>query len=576
MNCNRSAFAGIKFETIRYCIQIKEEEMNNQMEFDLADLKTKVRYPARQLKLHMEVRTQLFLETRAILFQNIYELQVNFTAFISDHVFLEGLDFSIFNNIFRVQLKGFIGIKSISKGLENIHELEIAGFPDLVSIDCPLVGLKKIKIIGCFKLMSLPIIQRTREISIVGAQLTNLDLAQTEDRLRSLHYEFPVLSRGKCDLSLFQGISYQFLQVLSIRGVETRYLKTDAFDFSVIAYTPSVSIHCNMRSYHVLFPVFHGKFLQLSGFDLSLWKGEMMENLRELKLSDCSNCPQLPHLPNVTKIVLYGMHQLTDISPSLLPNVITLMLQNCAVIRIQRFPKIKSIRIGYCFQFEGFDGYPKNSGTILESLTLQSVPELIDISSLPDARELTLMDCQYIQSFEGFDRSSLKRKVKLSGFNAANCDMRGLGNIYELRLDNVSNLIDGKGIHDIDHLIIYHPTNLLNFSNFHGIHQSVLLMDVSSLKSFDGLQSIPRLALIHIYSDIEDFNGLRNCGQILAGYGYGEENKVIKEAQEFIANKSSSPFGDVFESIKEFYVLKGFSPGISIDKSFSEEKIRLW
>ena len=167
------------------------------------------------MRLFIETQTSLIINKFAPLFTNIYHLKIEMPLYISNNL-TDDFDFSIFNNIYRVKLFGFCGIKTISKGLENIQELEISDFRDLESIECPLIGFKKFTLARCGKLQSLSEFQRTKEINIdenasFGEnRLRNLNLFKTKDHLESLKFR---LSHGTSgDPSIFQGIDFESLK----------------------------------------------------------------------------------------------------------------------------------------------------------------------------------------------------------------------------------------------------------------------------------------------------------------------------------------------------------------------------
>jgi hypothetical protein len=290
------------------------------------------------------------------------------------------------------------------------------------------------------------------------------------------------------------------------------------------------------------------------------------------------------------------MKEIEEIFSNSLPNCICMELVLCSsLVKVNRLPKLKTLKISSSklICFSGLD--ENNPPIILNSLYLNQLPSFTDISSMPATYQLTISgSCIGIRSFDGFDRSILpssQRKVTLEHFNAKDCDLQGLGNIHELRLISVRDLIDGKGIHDVDFMFIDN-SGLENFTNFHRI-QCCHLSGGSMVKTFDGLQSTPRIIVTVSHLNLQNFSGLMNGGQVyfhvgvnpfcgrkpFLSLGMEYESPFIKEAKNYATKKkkSSSCYSDVFESIREFYVINDVLRG-NQQPHFStfENIVRLW
>jgi hypothetical protein len=295
----------------------------------------------------------------------------------------------------------------------------------------------------------------------------------------------------------------------------------------------------------------------------------------------------LSSFSNVKKVKLFYMHTITIVSTPSFPNCTSLTIEGCNELRyVQQLFKIKFLKIQNCRNFEAFINFGRDENDqeiILRKILLASLVNLRDISGLRNVYDIFISNCHNIQSFDGFDQSILppaSRIVHIADMNVGNCKLSGLGNIGYLQLTNVENLYDGKGIHDIDHLSLSSvDKHFINFSNFHGIHKSVLMHSMRDLETFDGLAGVPRVALLFsLRGKVTDFTGLMNCGQVFCCDIF----PLIREAEAFINYGRSSPHASVFNSIKEFYVIKNPNPFnmcrvfFSWDKVDSYERTRLW
>jgi hypothetical protein len=213
------------------------------------------------------------------------------------------------------------------------------------------------------------------------------------------------------------------------------------------------------------------------------------------------------------------------------------------------------------------------------------------MNSLRNIPEVIFEGCSSIQSFNGFDQSILprkNRKVTLSMMDLKDCDLSGLGNIGVLELNSVRNLDDGKGVHDIDHLIIDKIVGSFSFTNYHQIHRIDIRISLD-LKSLDGLQGVPIVSLllreafegspaINFKSDPFEVLPplqLQGCEQV-----YCHESLLIaQEAKKYVQHPSSTPFAVVFETIKEFYVVSYSGADSYFFESWEEyfaTKARVW
>jgi hypothetical protein len=574
---------------MRYHLIINEssfplEEYKKQLieSFKILDiLRMKTKNSWQQIRLTIYDASVTTLMNYSSNFTNIYHLTVFLKAIVP---LTNDFDFRIFNNIHKVSLYEFTGITTISTGLENIRELELCHFQDLLSIQCPLRRFHKVSIISCKSLQSLPVLEETTMIELMDiGQQGIIDLSGTRDSLRSLIYRHNQQSPPNY-ISNLHGVAFDSLQEVTLIN-----LLPGDFPFSSLSHISKVTLEFNSKLHHHFpsFPIFHGKYLHLKNVNVSSWSDKKnqwieMNHLHSLQLENCFGLDRLPIFRNVKQIQLINIKGAFDeIRTESLPYCRNLVVAACSNLRvIYRLPKIQSIEINHCQLFSKFIGFLEEDhlgpDLIIQKVLLNNLKQFRNVSSLRNVHDLHLFHCPNLKSFDGFDQTILfreQRKMQLYSFNAKDCDMKGLGNIGRLEFVDVSNLLDGKGIHDIDRLLLKRVTNLTSFCNFYGLHQSVTICTAYSLVSFDGLQSVPQVALLNIIPRIKDFTGLMNCGQVVCYAVY----PLIEEATAFqLKHETSSEAADVFRTIREFYVLK-VSPWVK-DFSFImfDGENRLW
>ena len=524
-------------------------------------------------------------------FNNIYKITVTMSE---KEELLDNFDFKIFNNIKIVTLRGFNGITQIVDGFENVRELQIIRFNDLISIDCPLFDLDNLQIIACDQLISIPKAQKIKQVGI--GPHDNFPLTAIS----------PTLFNKTETLYLFQPDRFMKIQDIPYQSLQRLFLRIEAKssdDFSVLANIPSILIENTNTETFPFFPIFHGKHLDLTGFDLLQWYPErnrypviVMENLRVLNLSYCRNwCNFQPLIfLNVRYVLFEYMHGIESLLPISFPNCINLYLLGCQRIKcLYRFKRLRRLEVVRCNNLKEFIGFidndPKTNYVILSTVRLKEISIEKNIAWFRNIPELILENCQ-IESFDGFDQTDYPdRKVTIHQFDADNlCDMKGLGNIGTLELMHVSNLKYGKGIHDIDHLILRGMPSLYGFDYCYRIKKSIIIYHAQDLQSIKGLQFIPNIAFLwncenytHWLENV-DHNVLKGCDH----FACHESFPWAIEGEKYLKDYTSTPLADVYDRIKHFSVVPvDFDVNYDATKDFSEQrfywdvitkKIRLW
>jgi hypothetical protein len=587
MNSSRLLFGDIKFETVRfnYVVDECQPKMKYRSEPDRWDKEISLLYeifiaftkrvksPSQQIQLTIRNALQDNLLKYSNYFTNINGLEIQYPQNITD-----AFDFNLFNNIPRVKLNNWDRLARIKQGLQNIQELDICQCTDLISIECPLIDLDKLRIRYCNQLVFVsPIKRTTKKINIESSYELPLVFPKNSN-MAKLKITSPV------DSLFFNEIPYRSLQVLHLSGIRAK--ETD--DFSIFARIPELYLQNVSDGYFPSFPKFQGRVLYIGGFDLLSWhdksssEGYGFENLRELTSIFCSNFSYFPVFPNLRRLFIYEDPNLQEILPQSFPNCITLRAGNCSsLVKIHRFPKIQSIEVSDCENFKEFIGKMN-----IQRVELSGLLSFQNISSLRNVHDVMFDNCT-IRSFDGFDRSELpnsSRIVRLCNFDANDSYMKGLGNVGSLTLYHVNNLNDGKGIHDIDDLIL-EGVSLKNFKRLQ-VRRSLILHSPNFIYSFHGLKTLLRIAISIEHrsfgsslklSDLSYFN----CDQFYCH----RSQPWVAEAQQYLKDPASSSFAPIFQTMKEFYIITDLDrydsklrdgPAIKFSWDTHMSKTRLW
>jgi hypothetical protein len=368
----------------------------------------------------------------------------------------------------------------------------------------------------------------------------------------------------------------------------SEFKNTSEDDFNLLINIPHLELIGDSIPAISEFPLFYGKVLSLRNYRLSAWTiGIRLENLQLLSLENCPNCIELPNFPHVEILNLTRLDDLIEIRSESFPQCKRMKIENCCELRvIHQLPKVKSIMVRFCGSFEELIGFNEIDFR-LKMIYLENLFSFSKMAFLRNIPEITIMKCEESSlDFDGFDQSSLpkeKRKVILDSCDFIK-DLTGLGNIGKLEIRGGSGLLDGQGIHDIDHLIIRNVPHLKSFKNFIGLKQVDLYRGLDNLVSLDGLQQVPMVSLLFIQrfslvvtpgkQELKPINplspkGLEGCGQVYCG----DSLVMALEAQKYVKDHSSTSFAEIFDTIKEFYLLHHQG---DCDNWNDVEKSRLW
>lgn len=388
MNCKKSNFRSIKYETIVYKLnpmRIRDTvEQNGNNIYDHL-LNGKVKNKAKQIIISMEKVSPGNILHYAPYFQDIYQLSLYFVK-----GFKETFNFSLFNNIHTVKLMGFEGVKTISSGFENVKTLQIIYFNELESVT-------GINLTNTLQNVEIKLCNALKYLSFPTQDLVNLSVG--ERFLFDLSSFLNFVEKAKLR-SLSVGCRDTIQTVLrtiplDISSLHSLSLKcqfpSDFNDFCVFENIPELGLDCCAPSSTLLFTRFNGQYLRLTNFKISDLIAMMSQDesrfpkLRHLNLFECHDITHLTSLPNLTELHLTYCKGLKSISS--FPELKSLSISFCSELMFiaSDQPKLKTCEIGSCSKIEDL-----HFATSCQEVSLYENEQIQDVSMLGKVKSLKI------------------------------------------------------------------------------------------------------------------------------------------------------------------------------------------
>jgi hypothetical protein len=505
VNSNLSTFQPIKYETINYVLTGPEGWNGvdscavEKKEAYLMNIINSVKDKSKQISVRFREVNHETIRQYSHLFEGIHSLSIKCRKLRK----ADKVDFplELMKNMDDIQLVDVVGIPVLKRGFDNVMKLNIMNV-DVQRIE-EINSMKTLKVLAvnsCEKLNSISGCDDIPVISIIRClRLTKISLPKNCQEFRCLHGLLPSLQG---DLQIFG----RSLQKLYLRGV---------FDIKIInfSFCQNISVVSLQNDGLFLdfippfFPVFHGEYLFLSGFNLSSWNGQILENAKKIQLVSCSDLVRLPEMPQVLILSLSQCGNLKSI-PSLNCLTALFMFECCTCESISFCLSLQTVKIVSCAKLTDISPGPR-----LKTLVVQECKRFHDTTSFAAVKDLTLDDNPGISSLEGIqgneqDYQVLERNVKLVFLKYVK-NFHYCKNIYQLELSHCLGLATCQGIANIHHLTIKNCESLMNTAGLQNITGSLILERCSSLTALIGLQGIPKVYLNNC-AEIESFQGLGN------------------------------------------------------------------
>jgi hypothetical protein len=510
MNTNVSIFRFVKYETVYYSftaavldVAREKESCEFLVEFFNRNVKNKLK----QIQFCFRVVDSADLLSCIDLFGGTSSLHFDGTVCCNFNEF----PLWYFSNITHLKLCTVEGVGTIPARLKNIENLELIDLPNLVDVSAlaRIPTLQRLSIISC---------PGVSDVSMLGS-IPHLQLGQNEvltdctplQNHRSLCVVSGPLAYGDLSFGVFSSIEKLILQI--------DFACINDNHFESMRNIPHIHLANTDEMMKPVVPVsLNGKYIKLSGFDLSEWENQEFPNLEVLNLQFCS-LPNFPVTPNLSELYLSFVEH----------------------FRFLPFnPKLKKALF---HQLSGFDGDLTNLSH-LEKLFLSDLRTIQDISLLKDIKKLKLLNCE---TFEGSFTSSTEfnSSQDLVVTDAHKClDYSPFKNVYRLLLLR-SNIMNCKDICNVKVLIIWDCPEFVDTSALNNV-RVLKIFDCLNLVELKNLKNIPNIQ-IQGCPALEDYSGL------------GDNDRVIIDAtpvldklyQEYRTDQSHS---EIFANIKELRI----------------------
>jgi hypothetical protein len=429
-------------------------------------LTERVKDKSKQIGLYLHNATSKLLMFHASLFRQIHHLKILFSGKLTHQLF-----FNIFNNIYHVELNCLRGITAIDSGFENVHVLTINDSLTLKTIDLRhATALDQLSLIACPSITILNGFNRVHCVTLHRIP-PNLDGFQL---IPNVPYKsISVFSTGR-NLDMLRHCDLSHLNSLSIFNLGD----LERHDLSIFRNIPSLSLASSLTGppdYYLSLPIFNGRSLDLTGFNLQSWTSVyVIPNVKRIRLSACTHLdPRLSFLTNVRNISLQTNDQIITVDS--LPYCVKLELTSLKSLTfIATQPRLMNLKISHCPQLSDYE----SDGQLFRRVEINTCPELQFLNKFRNTQEFIYRrhTRNTNHSFVGYDQSDLllaDRIVRLT-----------VSPVLFSSLPTSVNCLGLANLHLLDVIIC---GEILDLSNFHDIHTvriqitSTLVKEISTI-----------------------------------------------------------------------------------------------
>jgi hypothetical protein len=299
--------------------------------------------------------------------------------------FENSFSFGIFNNILRLQLYDILGISEANLYLEKTIQLKLVRCLHLIKINAwnSENVLQKLIIQDCESLELLPPLKNISSDNRLPSCCNFLVGKQKKLSYRGKTLSFQTL-QSMCTETFF----HSSLEELELKWFS---LPIGFRDFCWCLNISDLELsysNLNMTAAISFPPVFYGKQLNLSGFNLFDWHVQQQyPNLRKCGLYGCDGLVALPEMPMLTDLTVTYTSDLSVVQS--IPTLISLRLRyNKTLSTILSSQNVIQAEISRCYSVTD------TSGLIgVEKLELLSCCGLIAIPSFPNVKKLEISNC---------------------------------------------------------------------------------------------------------------------------------------------------------------------------------------
>ena len=574
MNCNQHEFQSIKYETVYYIFTIiniyprrtkmtliinnLQEQMNK---YDI--LLSRIKDKSKQIGIRMKDVPLQLLDNYASKFTGIHSLEIFSDTYTQ---YPDSFDISIFNNIHHIKFKK---VSNNFYSLNNVNELTLyETHLQNVKIDSKLlqkVNISHSNVSSILSFLSCPNIQ---------LEFVSFPKHETFHLLPGIPYRS--ISIKECtllSLTIFHHCDLSHLQSLEITDLDPQ---DKNIQFSLFSHIDRLSFSISERKLmfkHQPIELFYGRYLHLSGFDISSWDSPAnIPNVKEIHLERCKFKQNLQFLSNVKIIHLERIDTLMKLLP--LPSCTCLSLSDMPSLAcFFPQPKLKDLHLYRCKSISSIKCIP---GQIFQKIFIASCSFYPDYSSVKNTRFLTLYITEEPLKISPFIRlsntndeqpilvASEKITVVIEACPKTTYDFMKLTNTKYLDISSVVFILQVveaslSGIHDIP--IVSISDKYGSFCQIYGIKniQLLKLQNLPNLQKIDELENIDTIMISNLPNNLS-FIGLGGCRVV-----YSHSNRVLEQQAEIYAKGDKSAvfpnYLKIFLLIEKFYLVKNITAG---------------
>jgi hypothetical protein len=501
MNCNKSVFHSIKYETVvltlkgynrwyrifpgQFTIQRRldyyEEMIQNNIKDRSKQIQMKVTHAdASQLRLYQNV------------FNGISHLSISFRERTT---LLTSLEF--IRNISRLELTGLGKITHLNDLTgTNMIILKIENAPELADITnlSNFPKLTKVTLISCESISDISVLKDIPSFAMQGCPLVNnlSILSGNQKRIDYSNYHNSISSITKFKKVPKLKISANF----SICDFQDAFTNKTIYNLTLKHY-PMIAT-ARTTPYSTPVPQLTNLiFLRLHKMDLSLWTS--LINVKQVELHNCIinsllcfknvqilrlsgfgwNTIDLSSFLCLKKLYLKSLSNFIGFSKELSKTLEFISFLKCEkLMTLNHLANVACVELNTCLSLLTLDGLGNNKqvsiqfcGNIVNHTPLINVPDVtighhtgpINGNHLENVKKLSLVSCNHIINLK-----ELRSVQELTLRHCSNVrSLTGLGNVRSLRIHDCKLLDDLDVLNEIIHLLKLNVLTLINILNYH-------------------------------------------------------------------------------------------------------------
>jgi hypothetical protein len=306
---------------------------------ELGKMCQRVTTPLKQISLKIDGIYEEAIPPLRTAIQNLHSLSIE--SYFDDD---QEIDFTMFNNLPRLELSGLPGVRKIQSGLQNIQHLSL-NLPFLIEI------------------YDFNTSNSLKSLKLVANQLTRLPVLTNFNETFQMLIEENTWDRNTFKMQFDLKDSLLYLSSLSLSG---SFLNT-AFNIEPLMNVDRVSLVHWDHSTDALpqFPfAFTGRYLSLQKFLLSSWPVDLLlPNIKTLELIKCIGPTQLPEMPKLTFLSLNTISNLNEIRT--FPRCVSMALDSVSSLNfVDRQPMLNRLYLIEVL-FSVMDGMDKSLRSLI-------------------------------------------------------------------------------------------------------------------------------------------------------------------------------------------------------------------